>query len=102
MTELLLLVIVCQLAWLIHKMKKPEKETKQSMDYQKVMPDYIGRQCELSLKKPLYELGTMHSLTGTIIDCDSEWVLIGETVKNKPVQKLLRISNIRTIKEITS
>lgn len=102
MTELLLLVIVCQLGWLIYKMKKPEKEMKKSIDYQKVMPDYIGKQCELLLKEPLYELDIMYSLTGTILDCDSAWILVEEIVKKKHVQKLLRISNIHSIKEITT
>lgn len=102
MTEFLLLVIVCQLAWLIHNMKKPEEETRKSMDYQRIMPDYIGKQCELILKEPLYALDIIYSVTGTIMDCDGVWVLIEEVVKKKPVQKLLRISNIRSIKEITT
>lgn len=102
MTELLLLIIVGQLAWLIHRMNEPERKEKKPMDYQKVMPNYIGRRCELILKKPLYELDAAFSITGIVLDCDGDWVLLEETVKGKPVRKLLRVSNIRSIKEITA
>lgn len=100
MTELLLLVIVCQLAYLLHCVKKPEKEEKKSIDYQKIMPGYIGKTCELILKEPLYGIDVMYSVSGAVVDCDSAWVMIEMTVKKKPVRKMLRISNIRSIKEI--
>lgn len=99
--NLFLIVIICQLAWIIHRMKKPEQKPEKTMDYQKIIPDYIGKQCELILKKPLYELGNMFSITGTVLDCDEVWVLVEERGE-KPAQKLLRISNIRSIKEITT
>lgn len=100
MTDILLLVIVCQMAYLIHSMKKPEKEEKKPMDYQNILPSYIGKTCELILKDPLYGIDVMYSVSGTVVDCDSAWVMIETTVKKKPVRKMLRISNIRSIKEI--
>ena len=47
MIEVLLTVIVCQLGYIIHKMNKPQKKEKTPMDYSKVMPQYIGKECEL-------------------------------------------------------
>ena len=51
MIEVLLTVIVCQLGFIIHKMNKPQKKEKTAMDYSKVMPQYIGKECELILKR---------------------------------------------------
>ncbi|MBQ7898396.1 MAG: hypothetical protein IJ307_00920 [Bacteroidales bacterium] len=100
MTDFLLIVIVCQLAYVIHYMKKPEKGEKTSMDYSKVMPQYIGKECELILKEALYAIDIMYSVTGKIIDCDEAWVVIEVTDKKKTVQKIIQISNIGSLKEI--
>lgn len=100
MIEILLLVIVCQLAYIIHEMKKPEKEEKTVMEYYKVMPDYIGKECELILKEALYAIDIMYSVTGKIIDCDETWVIIEVSDKKKTVQKMIQISNIGSVKEI--
>ena len=70
MIEVLLTVIVCQLGLIIHKMNKPQKKEKTAMDYSKVMPQYIGKECELILKEALYAIDIMYSVTGKIIDCD--------------------------------
>ena len=100
MIEVLLTVIACQLAYIIHKMNQPHKKEKTSMDYSKVMPQYIGKECELTLKETLYTIDIFYSVTGKIVDCDDIWVMIEVTYKKKPVQKMIRISNIGSVKEI--
>lgn len=100
MIEVLLLIIVCQLGYVIHTMKNPEKKEKKNMDYSKVMPQYIGKECELILKEPLYAIDIMYSVTGKIMDCDENWVVIEVTEKKKTVQKMIQISNIGSLKEI--
>lgn len=100
MTEFLLIVIICQLACIIHKIVKPIKEEKTTMEYRKVMPNYIGKECELILKEALYAIDIMYSVTGKIIDCDETWVIIEVANKKKPVQKMIQISNIGSVKEI--
>lgn len=100
MIEFLLIIIICQLAYIIHKIGKPVKEEKTTMDYRKVMPDYIGKECELILKEALYAIDIMYSITGKIIDCDEAWVIIEVSNKKKPVQKMIQISNIGSVKEI--
>ena len=100
MTEFLLIIIICQLASIIHKIGKPVKEEKTTMEYRKVMPDYIGKECELILKEALYAIDIIYSVTGKIIDCDETWVIIEVYDKKKPVQKMIQISNIGSVKEI--
>lgn len=100
MIEVLLTVIACQLGYIIHKMNKPQKKEKTSMDYSKVIPQYIGKECELILKEALYAIDIMYSVTGKIIDCDEAWVIIEVADKKKSVQKMIQISNIGSIKEI--
>ena len=100
MIEVLLIVIVCQLGYIIHNIKKPEKKEKKVMDYSKVMPQYIGKECELILKEALYAIDIMYSVTGKIIDCDEAWVMIEVTDKKKSVHKMIQISNIGSVKEI--
>lgn len=100
MIEVLLTVIVCQLGYIIHKIKTPEKKEKNTIDYSKVMPQYIGKACELILKEALYEIDIIYSVTGKIIDCDESWVVVEVTEKKKPVQKMIQISNIGSLKEI--
>lgn len=100
MIEILLIVIICQLGYLIHKMNKPEKKEMQVMDYSKVLPRYIGKDCELILKEALYAIDIMYSVTGKIIDCDETWVIIEVSDKKKTVQKMIQISNIGSLKEL--
>lgn len=102
MTDFLLIIIICQLGYLIHKAKKPAKEKKETLDYRKIMPDYIGKECELILKDALYAIDILYSVTGKIIDCDETWVIIAVWDKKKPVQKMIQISNIGSVKEIKS
>lgn len=100
MIEILLIVIVCQLGYLIHKMNKPQKKEKRVMDYSKVLPQYIGKECELILKEALYAIDITYSITGKIIDCDETWVMIEVVDKKRTVQKIIQISNIGSLKEI--
>lgn len=100
MIEILLIIIVCQLGYLIHKMNKAQKKEKTFIDYSKVMPQYIGKDCELILKEALYAMDIMYSVTGKIIDCDETWVIIEVSDKKKTVQKMIQISNIGSLKEI--
>ena len=87
MIEVLLTVIVCQLGLIIHKMNKPQKKEITAMDYSKVMPQYIGKECELILKEALYAIDIMYSVTGKIIDCDEAWIIIEVADKKKTIQE---------------
>lgn len=103
MTEILLIIVVCQLAYLIHWMKKPHKphkDEKKPMQYQKVLPDYANKLCEITVKEPLLEIDIMFSVTGRVKDYDESWVILEIETKKKTTSKMIRISNITGIKEI--
>lgn len=100
MIEVLLIVIVFQLGYIIHTIKALEKEEREVMDYSKIMPQYIGKECEMILKEALYAIDVMHSITGKTIDCDENWVVIETTEKKKSVLKMIQLSMIVSLKEI--
>lgn len=103
MTDILLIIIIALLAYVIHILiehtgngKKKEKK----MSYQKVLPEYLNKMCEITLKEPLVALDIMFSAKGILIDLDEEWVMLEVEVKKKKVIKMFRIDNISSIKEI--
>ena len=103
MTDILLIIIIAMLAYVIHLMKertaREEKEEKK-LSYQKVLPDYLNKMCEITLKEPLAALDIMFSAKGVLADLDDEWVMLEIEVKKKKVVKMFRIDNISSIKEI--
>lgn len=103
MTDILLIIIIAMLAYVIHLMKERtaggEKEAKK-LSYQKVLPEYLNKMCEITLKEPLATLDIMFSAKGILVDLDEEWVMLEVEVKKKKVIKMFRIDNISSIKEI--
>lgn len=101
MTELLLIAIVILLACILREMKRdPKVMNKTRKSYAAILPDYLQKTCEIHVKDPMPALDTMFSVKGVVIDTDDEWVLLEIPGKKKTVQRLLRIDNIRSIKEI--
>ena len=103
MTDILLIIIIVMLAYVIHIIKERtadgEKEEKKS-SYQKVLPEYLNKMCEITLKEPLAALDIMFSVKGILVDLDEEWVMLEVEVKKNKVVKMFRIDNISSIKEI--
>ena len=103
MTDILLIIIIAMLAYVIHIMKEctasGEKEEKK-ISYQKVLPEYLNKMCEIILKEPLGSLDIMFSAKGILVDLDEEWVMLEVEVRKKKVVKMIRIDNISSIKEI--
>ena len=103
MADILLIIIIVMLAYMIHIMKEQtasgEKEEKK-LSYQKVLPEYLNKMCEITLKGPLAALDIMFSAKGVLVDLDEDWVMLEVDVKKKKVVKMFRIDNISSIKEI--
>ena len=103
MADILLIIIIVMLAYMIHIMKEQtasgEKEEKK-LSYQKVLPKYLNKMCEITLKEPLAALDIMFSAKGVLVDLDEDWVMLEVDVKKKKVVKMFRIDNISSIKEI--
>ncbi len=103
MTDILLIIIIAMLVYMIHIMKEQtgsEEKEKKKISYQKVLPEYLNKMCEIILKEPLAALDIMFSAKGILIDLDEEWVMLEVEVKKKKVVKMFRIDNISSIKEI--
>ena len=103
MTDILLIIIIAMLAYMIHLGKErtgSEEKEEKKISYQKVLPEYLNRMCEITLKEPMAALDIMFSAKGILIDLDEEWVMLEVDVKKKKVVKMFRIDNISSIKEI--
>lgn len=103
MTDILLIIIIVMLAYMIHIVKERtasvEKEEKK-LSYQKILPEYLNKMCEITLKEPLAALDIMFSAKGILVDLDEDWVMLEVDAKKKKVVKMFRIDNISSIKEI--
>lgn len=103
MTDILLIIIIALLAYVIHILKEQsgnDKKEEKKISYQKVLPEYLNKMCEITLKEPLVALDMMFSAKGILIDLDEDWVMLEVEVKKKKVVKMFRIDNISSIKEI--
>lgn len=103
MTDILLIIIIAMLAYMIHILKERtgiDKKEEKKVSYQKVLPEYLNKMCEITLKEPLVALDIMFSVKGILIDLDEEWVMLEVEGKKKKVLKMFRIDNISSIKEI--
>lgn len=102
MTNYLLFFIVLLLFYIIHLVKKPEEKAVEmkTLSYDKILPDYLNKNCEITFKESMAELDMIYSVSGIIVDMDEEWFLIEVMSKKKKVQRLIRIANIESLKEI--
>ena len=86
MTDILLIIIIAMLVYMIHIMKEQtgsEEKEKKKISYQKVLPEYLNKMCEITLKEPLVALDIMFSAKGILIDLDEDWVMLEVEVKKK-------------------
>lgn len=95
-----LIVIIGLLIYLISEYKKEKKPFGDRLPWIKLLPEYIGKACEITVKDPLVNIDIMFSVTGILRDVDDEWLEIECTEKKKKVLKIFRIENIRAVKEI--
>ena len=103
MTDILLIIIIALLAYVIHILKERlgnDKKEEKKISYQKVLPEYLNKMCEITIKEPLVTLDIMFSAKGILIDLDEDWIMLEVEVKKKKVIKMFRIDNISSIKEI--
>ena len=84
----------------ISKRTGNDKKEEKKISYQKVLPEYLNKMCEITLKEPLVALDIMFSAKGILVDMDEEWVMLEMDTKKKKVIKMFRIDNISSIKEI--
>lgn len=88
----LLIYIICELT--------SSKKTKPKTSYKEVIPQFLNKYCEITIKNPLASIDVMYSARGVLTDMDDEWIMLERTEKSKRSVKVLRIDNIGGIKEI--
>ena len=92
--------LLCYIIYCIKEKKelKPEKQKEKS--FQKIMPEYLHKMCEITVKEPLVGIDIMLSVKGILTDVDEEWVMLEVKEKKKNVFKILRMDNISGVKEV--
>ena len=100
MTIFLLIVIIGLLIYIICEYKKENRKVDTKISWEKLLPVYIWKNCEIVVKEPLVDIDVMYSVKGIMTDVDDEWLEMECTVKKKKVLKIFRIANVNGIKEI--
>ena len=103
MTDLLLIIIIGMLGYMIYYMKKlsgEDKKEKLKLSFEKILPDYVGKRCEIYVNDSMVSINIVISVTGVLVDMDDEWLMMEVENKKKKVQKIFRIDNVKSIKEI--
>lgn len=90
----LLIYIICELT--------DSKKTKPETSYKEVIPQFLNKYCEITIKNSLASIDVMYSTRGVLTDMDDEWIMLERTEKSKRSVKVLRIDNIGGIKEISN
>lgn len=98
--KLLLFIIIGLLIYIIYEMKKGVgNQQKQPCSFRRILSDYQGKTCKITLKEPLM-IDIMFSVRGILVDLDDEWVMVETQDKKKKSIKIFRIDNVSGIEEI--
>lgn len=102
MTTILLCIIIVLLIYMIWTQKENEEKDKvhKTMDYHEILPMYLMKNCEIRVKKPLFSIDIAYCYKGVLFDIDDEWLMLKKQEKKKEIIKIIRISNINSVKEI--
>lgn len=100
MTIFLLIVIIGLLIYIICENKKAPKPDRAPMPWERLLHEYIGKNCDIVVKDPLINIDVIYSVKGILTDVDDEWLELECTVKKKKVLKIFRIDNVSSVKEI--
>lgn len=100
MNEVFGVVTIALLIYIIYSMKREEEDAgKLQRSFKSVLPDFLGKMCEITLEEPLV-IDMLFSVKGSLVDVDDEWVMLRVQEKKKKVTKIFRIENISGINEI--
>ena len=100
MTTFLLLVIIGFMIYFAAEHHKEKKAAVPEMKRKKILPEYVGRECEIIVKEPMPSIDVMYKARGVLRDVDGEWIELECSEKKKKMIKIFRISNIEGVKEI--
>ena len=86
--------------YLVYEHRQDKKKDSPQLPWKKLLPEYVGKNCEIIVKEPLINLDVMHSVSGILRDVDDEWLELECAVKKKKVLKIFRIDNVSSVNEI--
>lgn len=85
------------------KEKNIDKE-KLNMERQNILRErlfkLIGSTCEIEMKKPLLQVDMIYSALGVLETMDDDWIMLVTKKKNKDIKRVIKIDDIKEVKEI--
>ena len=95
-------VIIILLIYIIYEIKK-NQGTKEEPEcsFQDILPEFVGKTCEITLKEPLMMIDAVCSVKGTLADVDDEWVVMETWKRKKKNSNIFRIKNISGINDLS-
>lgn len=106
MTNFLLFLIALLLGYVTYMMHTERKKRgiqngeTSTLPYDKILPEYLNKKCELTIKDAMPAIDVMFSVTGTLVDLDDQWLMLEVETKKKTIKKLLRVDSVKSVKEI--
>ncbi len=102
MSEFLLIVIIGMLVYIIYDRENEKKPKNDKYLVEDILPQMIGKMCEIDFKQWLIYVANDNSIQGVIKDVDDDWVVVETYKKKQPCLKVIKKSLIASIKEIQS
>lgn len=99
MIEFLLFVMVGLLFYLVTDKKKALKP-KERKSYKEILPEFLDKECEINVNKPLFSMDVLYTMKGRLVDLDDEWLMLEQRNKKKRMIRVFRIELVSGIKEI--
>ena len=101
-TVLFFVIVLIGLAvcFLYEHMKEKKKEERRPVPWNRILREYIGKHCEITVKDPLMSIDVVFSVTGILTDVDDEWLEMECTEKKKKRIKIIRTENVSGVNEI--
>lgn len=103
MDTLLGFIIIIMLLYIIDMLKKGKdnvSDKEKKFSYADILPQYKNKKCEITVKKPMPSIDIMFNVQGILLEWDDVWVVMKVQNKKSSSQKIFRVDNIASIKEI--
>ena len=87
------------LAYLAVEYKEKQREATES-DWKKILAEYLGKSCEVTIKEPMVNIDVIYSTRGFLRDMDDEWLELECEEKKGTVVRIIRLDQVKGAKEI--
>ena len=73
---------------------------KDRKSYKEILPEFLDKECEINVNKPLFSMDVLYTMRGRMVDLDDEWLMLEQVNKKKKVVRVFRTELVSGIKEI--